>query len=75
METNVLIQIVVLLLLCAIITFFYIMKNSAIQPEEYNDLNKDEKTMVLFIMAMLLALAVLIIITSVLLYDYYSIVF
>jgi hypothetical protein len=51
------------------------MINSAIQPEEYNDLNKDEKTMVLFIMAMLLGLAVLIIITSVLLYDYYSIVF
>lgn len=51
------------------------MKNSAIQPEEYNDLDKDEKTMVLFIVAMLIALAVLVIITSILLYDYYSIVF
>lgn len=73
MESKVLIQIVVLLLLCSIITFFYIMKNSAIQPEELNDLDEDEKTMRLFIIAMLIALIVLVIITSLLLYEYCAI--
>jgi hypothetical protein len=49
------------------------MKNSAIQPEELNDLDEDEKTMRLFIIAMLIALIVLVIITSLLLYEYYTI--
>jgi hypothetical protein len=75
METNQIVIIIILLILSGFATFLYLMKNSAIYPEDLLKIDEDEKVLKNFLIGTIALIIIVITCYSLILTNYINIVF
>lgn len=75
METKYIISIIALLMLSGFATFLYLMKNSAIYPEDVLKMDEDERFLKNFLIGIIVVINIIIICVGLILTNYINIVF
>ena len=75
METKQIAVIIILLILSGFATFLYLMKNSAIYPEDLLKMDEDEKLLKNFLIGTIVLICIIITCYSLILTNYINIVF
>jgi hypothetical protein len=74
METNQIVMIIILLILSGFATFLYLMKNSAIYPEDLLKMDEDEQFLKNFLIGTIALIIIVITCYSLILTNYINIV-